>query len=116
MKDNSKQNTSQNKDDTKDDTKDNTKDDNIKNDKKCSDFPSMFLGFLNIVPLKLGTYIFILLLITLSKQFIENFMFPMGGEKWVDGDQTTSIGTIVLALIQTLGIITLDLLIKSEIL
>ena len=112
MEDNSKQNISQNKDDTKDDNKNNS----IKNDKKCSDFPSMFLGFLNIVPFKLGTYIFILLLITLSKQFIENFMFPMGGEKWVDGDQTTSIGTIVLALIQTLGIITLDLLIKSEIL
>ena len=110
MEDNYKQNISQNKDDTKEINK-NTK---IENDKKCNDFPSMFLGFLNIVPLKLGTYIFILLLITLSKQFIENFMFPMGGEKWVDGDQTTSIGTVVLALIQTLGIITLDLLIKSD--
>ena len=112
MKDNSKQNTSQNKDDTKDDTKD----DNIENNEKCSDFPSMFLGFLNIVPFKLGTYIFILLLITLSKQFIENFMFPMGGEKWVDGDQTTNIGTIILALFQSLGVIILHMLIKSKIL
>ena len=97
--------------------KDNT-DEKVNEDKKIkklNDFPSMFLGCLKAIPFKLGICTFILLLITLSKQFIENVMLSIGGNMWVDGDQTTSVGTIVLALFQSIGVMVLHLLIKSEV-
>ena len=91
--------------------KEDTSDDDIKHD-----FPSMFLSLCKSVSLKTSIYLFILMVILFSQQFIEYVLFPIGGDVWVDGDQPTNIGTLVLCLMTSLGYIVIDLLIKSSIL
>ena len=91
--------------------KEDTSDDDIKHD-----FPSMFLSLCKSVSLKTSIYLFILMVILFSQQFIEYVLFPIGGDVWVDGDQPTNIGTLVLCLMTSLGYIVIDLLINSSIL
>ena len=91
--------------------KEDTSDDDIKHD-----FPSMFLSLCKSVSLKTSIYLFILMVILFSQQFIEYVLFPIGGDIWVDGDQPTNIGTLVLCLMTSLGYIVIDLLINSSIL
>lgn len=83
---------------------------------KLKDFPSLFYELISSVQWKLGGILFILLIIIFSKQFIENVLFNIGGENWVDGDQPTNIGTIVLCLFACIGLILIDLLIKFDVL
>lgn len=85
-------------------------------DEIVHDFPSMFLGLFKSVPWKLSIYMFILLIALFSKQFIEHVLFPLGKNRFVDGDQPTNVGTIILCLIASLGLIILDLFIKCGIL
>ena len=93
--------------------KENTFDDN---DDIKHDFPSMFISLCKSISLKTSIYLFILMIILFSQQFIEYVLFPIGGDVWVDGDQPTNIGTLVLCLMTSLGYIVIDLLINSSIL
>ena len=68
------------------------------------------------IPWKTSIYLFILMVIVFSQQFIEHVLLPIGGEEWVYGDQPTNIGTLVLCLMTSLGYIVIDLLINSSIL
>jgi len=90
--------------------------DDSNDDEIIHDFPSMFIGLFKSVPWKLSSYLFILLIVLFSKQFIEYVLFPMGKDKLVDGDQTTNVGTIVLCLMASLGLIILHLVIKCDVL
>ena len=83
---------------------------------KVHDFPSMFAELFKSVPWKLSIYLFILLLLIYSKQFVEHVLYPIGKDKWVDGDQPTNVGTIMLCIFAALGLIVLDLFIRSGIL
>lgn len=85
-------------------------------DEITHDFPSMFLGLFNSVPWKLSIYMFILLLALFSKQFIEHILYPLGKDILVDGDQPTNVGTIILCLIASIGVIILHLLVKCDVL
>ena len=80
------------------------------------DFPSMFMNLFKSIPWKTSIYLFILMVILFSQQFIEHVLLPIGGEEWVYGDQPTNIGTIVLCIITVIGYMFLDLFVNSSIL
>lgn len=88
-------------------------DDDDEDNNLIHDFPSMLISLCKSIPIKTSIYLFILMLIIFSQQFIEYVLLPMGGEDWVDADQPTNVGTIILCLITTLGYILIYLLIKS---
>lgn len=81
-----------------------------------SDFPTMIKDFFTSIPWRLSIGMFILLIVLLSKQFTENVLFAIGGEKLVDGDCPTNTGTIVVCLFAALGLIIMDILIRAKLL
>ena len=83
---------------------------------RVHDFPSMFINLFNSIPWKTSIYLFILMIIIFSRQFIENVLSSIGGNNWVEADQPTNQGTIVLCIITVIGYILIDLLVKSSIL
>jgi len=80
------------------------------------DFPSMIMDFFKAIPWRTSVYLFVLMIILFSQQFTEHVLYPIGGNNWVDGNQQTNIGTIVLCIITILGYILIDLLVRSSIL
>lgn len=81
-----------------------------------SDFPTMIKDFFVSIPWRLSIGMFILLVVLLSKNFTENVLFTIGGEKLVDGDCPTNTGTIVICLLASLGLIIMDILIRAKLL
>lgn len=90
--------------------------DNFEENTEKSDFPTMIKDFFVSIPWRLSIGMFVLLVVLLSKNFTENVLFAMGGEKLVDGDCPTNTGTIVVCLLASLGLIIMDILIRAKLL
>ncbi len=93
-----------------------TNNDDVRDGDTKHDFTSMIKDFVMAVPWKLSIGIFVLLLIVLSKQFIEYVLYPMGGDILVDGDTLTNTGIVAVCIISALGLILMDTLIKLKML
>ncbi|MGL5936425.1 MAG: hypothetical protein ACRCZI_12490 [Cetobacterium sp.] len=85
--------------------------------KKCSkskeDFISMFSDLFNTINYKVAILLFIIGLFIFSDIFIELFLVDVGGA--VDGDETTTKGTMIQLTLLTVGYIIADLLVAGDV-
>ncbi len=96
-------------------TEKSVEDDGDEYEETKNDFPTMIKDFLAGIPWRLSIYMFILLIVLFSKQFAENVLESIN-ENWVDGNVPTNTGTIILCILAALGLIVIDLLIRSKLL